>query len=209
MPYPTVDEFKHIVLNTSLDRVVQQHVFEGVPFVFREKPESSAILTKHICQALNVPEQNVRIVGSAKVGFSLNPDSFPRQFSEASDIDVIVVSDRLFDMVWITLLRWHYPRRLLDLGRSEGGWARSRRKDIYWGWLVPNEIQYDGLSFPEILEPLRDFSVAWFNTFQSLSTYSEFATRTISGRLYRTWDHALLYHMEGLRLISERMRAVG
>lgn len=209
MAYLSVDEFKRIILNTSLDHVVEQHVFAGVPYVFRESPESSNLLTKHLCGAMDLPEQNIIVVGSAKVGFSLNPDNFPRKFSETSDIDVIVISEGLFDKVWMTLLKWHYPRRLLDLGRIEGDWARLRRKDIYWGWLVPNEIRYEGLSFPEVLKPLRDISATWFNTFQSLSLYPEFAARTISGRLYRSRDHAFLYHREGLRLICDKIRPTG
>ena len=209
MAYLSVDEFKNIILNASLDHVVQRHIFEGVPYVFRERPESSSLLTKHLCGAMDLSEQNVIVVGSAKVGFSLNPDNFPRKFSEISDIDVIVISEGLFDQVWMTLLKWNYPRRGLNLGRIEGEWAQLRRKDIYWGWLVPNEINYEGLSFPEALKPLRDISATWFNTFQSLSLYPEFAARTISGRLYRTWDQAFLYHIEGLRLICNKIRATG
>jgi hypothetical protein len=208
MPYLSVDEFKYAVLNTSLDLIVQQHIVEGVPYAFRDTPEAGDLLTKHLCKAMGFSEHNVVIVGSAKVGYSLNPDNFPRGFSDSSDIDVVVVSPELFDRVWMTLLSWHYPRRLVDLGRVEGDWARLRRKDIYWGWLVPDEIRYEGLSFPDVLKPLRDISTKWFNTFQSLSLYPEFAARKVSGRLYRTWDHVLRYHMEGLRLLRERIQVI-
>jgi len=205
MPYLNIDDFKHAVLTTSLDLLVRQQIFEGLPYVFRDRPESRDLLTRHLCNALDLSESNVIVVGSAKVGFSLNPDNFPRRFSATSDIDVIVISEQLFDKVWMTLLEWHYPRRLINLGHVEGDWARLRRKDIYWGWLVPNEIRYEGLSYPDVLKPLRDISANWFNSFQSLSLYPEFAARSTSGRLYRTWDHALRYHQEGLRLIRERI----
>lgn len=112
----------------------------GLPYVFRDEPASNDLLTGHLCDALGVLEQNIIVVGSAKVGFSLNPNNFPREFAETSDIDVIVVNKALFDRVWMTLLEWHYPRRLLNLGRSEGKWAANRRKDIYWGWVVPDQL---------------------------------------------------------------------
>ena len=205
MPQPSIDEFKRIVLSTPLSSVVQQYIFQGMPYVFREKPEALNLLTEHLGAAMQLSEQNIVIVGSAKVGFSLNPDNFPRRFSDVSDIDVIVVSETLFNRIWMTLLEWHYPRRLLNLGRAENEWVRLRRKDIYWGWLVPTQIRYEGLSFPSILKPLRDISAQWFNAFQGLSLYPEFAARSVSGRLYRTWDHALRYHMEGLHQIRERI----
>jgi hypothetical protein len=74
--------------------------------------------------------------------------------------------------------------------------------ELYWGWFVPDRIRYGGLSFPDDLIPLRDLSARWFNAFQSLGTLREFAGRSVSGRLYRTWRHALLYHVEGLRLLK-------
>ena len=42
--------------------------------------------------------------------------------------------------------------------------------------------------------------------FHGLSQYPEFAQRTISGRLYRTWDHAMRYHAHGLRQIADALR---
>jgi hypothetical protein len=186
MPYLSIDEFKRIVLSTPLSTVVEDHIFQGMPYAFREKPEALNLLTEHLSATMEVSEQSLVVVGSAKIGFSLNPDTFPRRFSDASDIDVVVISDNLFDRVWMTLLEWHYPRRLLNLGRDENDWVRLRRKDIYWGWLAPTQIRYEGLSFPGILKPLRDLSAQWFNAFQGLSLHPEFAARSVSGRLYRT-----------------------
>ncbi len=207
MAYLTVDQFKETLVSRPLAVIAQQHIFAGLPYVFRDEPESNDMLVGHLCDAMDVSQQNVVIVGSAKVGFSLNPDVFPRAFSETSDIDVIVVSEDLFDRIWMTLLEWHYPRRGVNLGQVEGGWARLRRKDVYWGWLEPDQIHYEGLSFPNVLRPLRDISVKWFNAFQSLSLYPELAAHRVSGRLYRTWDHALHYHADGLRQIRDRIIA--
>lgn len=163
------------------------------------------LLCDHLCQdtLLRLSKENIRVVGSGKIGFSLSPDNFPRLFSDVSDIDVLVVDESLFDKVWLSMLNWHYPRKGFALGGADGRWAKNRRKELYWGWFVPDEIRFSGLSFPSILKPLRDISTAWFNLFQSLSLYSEFAGRNVSGRLYRTWDHARLYQEHGLMQIQE------
>jgi hypothetical protein len=205
MPYLSAQEFETVLLSKPLDLIVEEFIFQGEPYVFRNQFAFFNLLIKHLSKELGVAEQNMTIVGSAKVGFSLNPENFPRQFSETSDIDVLVISEQLFDTIWMTLLKWHYPRRFVSLGKTEGEWQQRRRKEIFWGWLVPNEIQYEGISFPEVLKPLRDLSVKWFNAFQSLSLYPEFAARTVTGRLYRTREHALRYHVEGLRQIHSRL----
>jgi hypothetical protein len=148
-------------------------------------------------------------VGSAKLGFSLNPDSFPRQFLDESDIDVVVVDEPAFDQVWLTMVRWLYPRRIGGrLSGAEKRWTHDRKENLFWGWFIPDEIRYEGLAFPSVLESLRDLSTSWFNAFQSLSEHPEFAARVVSGRLYRTWEHALLYHMDGLRQIKDIVQSM-
>lgn len=205
MRYLSAEEFGQAILTEPHDLIVKEYIFLGEPYVFHDHKAALNLLSQHLSDELEITELNMTVVGSAKLGFSLNPENFPRQFSDASDIDVLIVSEELFDTIWMTLLRWYYPRRLMSLGKFEGEWQQFRRKEIFSGWFVPNEIHYDGISFPEVLKPLRDLSVKWFNAFQSLSLYQEFASRTVSGRLYRTWEHALLYHMEGLRQIRDRL----
>jgi len=203
MPYPSVKEFEKILLTLPLEEIVQEHLFGGEPYVFRTSARAHTLLKQHVSQHLNTPEDDIRIVGSARIGFSLSPDSFGRQFSAESDIDVIVINEQLFDLIWMTLLRWHYPRRNQPFG-SLREWASSRRRDVFLGWFTPHQIQFNpDLPFPQVLSPLRDHAALWFDTFRSLARYPEFAKRDVSGRLYRTWDHALLYHVAGLSQIKQ------
>jgi hypothetical protein len=206
MRYPSAEEFGAMLVTRPLEDVARDCVFQGSPFVFRHHPEALQTLRTHLCAELAVPEESVVIVGSAKIGFSLNPDTFPRRFSNESDIDVLIVDQGLFDKVWLTLLKWQYPRRIKGLDRPDAEWARERRKEVYWGWFVPDKIRYEGLSLPDVLKPLRDISTRWFNAFRGLGQYAALATRNVSGRLYRTWEHALLYHVDGLSQIRERLR---
>ncbi len=209
-PYPSVGDFKEALLDQPLGQVVQDTIFKGLPYVFRERPESLDVLKHHLCQEIGLSWENIIVVGSAKVGFSLNPANFPRQFSEDSDIDILAVDESLFDEVWTTLLKWNYPRRLVRLGRVDNDWIYNRRKDIYWGWFVPDQIRFEGISFPDALSPVRDLSTRWFNAFRGLSRFVEhpdLVSREVSGRLYRTWNHAFLYHEEGLRLLKTVLKA--
>jgi hypothetical protein len=199
---PTVSEFRTALLTRPLNELVDEYVFSDRPFAFRELPEAMPKLRSHLSTRLKLNEKNVVIVGSAQVGFSLSPDSFFRPFSKESDIDVLVVDEKLFDTIWTTILQWHYPRRSW-LDASDWGWAKQRQKELYWGWFTPSRIRFDGLTLPEMLRPVRDLSASWFNAFRSLALYREFSRRDVSGRLYRTWDHARMYHMNGLAQIRE------
>ena len=205
MSAPSLADFRNDLLSQSLDWVADHYLFEGISYVFRESPNLLESFTGHLFDELGFGPENVRIVGSAKVGFSLSLDNFPRAFSDTSDIDVLIVNEALFDQIWFNILTWHYPRRQLHLGGSDSIWMRTRRKDLYWGWLHPDKIKYEGLSLPEVLKPLRDISTSWFNAFHSFSRYPEFADRQVSGRLYRSWDHARLYQIDSLRQIKQQV----
>jgi len=202
--YPTAEHFAQMLLSQGFCEIIHQHIFKGLPFVFRQTPQTFDVLKKHLASELRLDLSNISVVGSARLGFSLNPDNFPRQFSDTSDIDILIVDRDLFDEVWTTLLRWNYPRRLVKLGKADNEWIYKRRKECYWGWFAPDQMRFEGISFPEALEPIRDLSTRWFDAFRSLSQYSDYAElarREVSGRLYRTWNHAYLYHEEGLRLL--------
>jgi len=205
--FPTVEEFKTALITRPLNGVVKDYIFEGVPYAFRDTPALMKTLRSYLSGALGIKDENTIIIGSAKTGFSLSPDAMFRQFSDNSDIDVLVVDERIFDEIWQIVLKWHYPRRLRGLEGLDIPWGRVRRRELYWGWFVPHQIRYKGLSFPEALKPLRDISTAWFNAFRGLSQLPEFSRRDIHGRLYRTWDHATLYHLDGLRQIKEILEA--
>lgn len=204
MAQPTVEQFKGLLRIQPLDWIVENYIFKGTPFVFCTDPRLLDILHGHLVSNLRLRKENIVVVGSAKIGFSLNPYSFPRKFSDKSDIDILVVDEKLFDGVWRTILKWNYPRRLRLYG-MDWTWTKKRMEDLYWGWFVPDKIKFEGLTFPSVLKPVRAISTQWFDTFRSLSRYPELADRNISGRLYRTWQHALLYHVEGLRRIREKI----
>lgn len=205
MANTVLDNFKSDLTSQPLDWVADNYIFEGTPFVFKDQPESTRVLIDHLSAELGLMANNLRIIGSAKIGFSLDPNNFPRDFTDRSDIDVLVVDEQLFDTIWMIVLKWHYPRRIAGLFGDDHQWMRKRRKDLYWGWLHPDKIRYEGLSLPEVLRPLRDISTKWFNAFHSLSLYSELSGRNVSGRLYRSWDHARSYHCDTLQQIKDNI----
>lgn len=96
------------------------------------------------------------------------------------------------------MVRWHYRRRY-RLPPSDRKWDAERRNDLYWGYLNPTGFRYQGVSRSQQLKPAKRVSVAWFNAFQSLGQLPAFAGRRVSGRLYRSRDHAISYHDHGLR----------
>jgi hypothetical protein len=202
MTYPSAEEFEQLLLTDPIDDLVINHILTGVPYIFREDGNAATVLTEHLAAALGKLPGSIQVVGSGRLGFSLNPKNFKRPFSDASDLDVAVIDEELFDSVWHTLLEWNYMRRH-KLPKPEWKWLKTRQSELYWGWLRPERLsRHEGLLFPEILKPIRDFATLWFNAFRSLGQTRTFASRNVSGRLYRSHEHARLYHRHGLQLLK-------
>jgi hypothetical protein len=148
------------------------------------------------------------------MGFSLNPDRALQPFQAASDIDIAVVHAGLFDHAWHTMLAWDY---LTMRSRSvpEQRWLWRRRDEVWSGWSYPGGWHFSErggieLSFPTALKPARDFAYRWFAAFRSLSRYKhhpEIPRHVVTARLYRTREHAALYHESGLRALRAHLPA--
>lgn len=199
----------------ALEAFADAEIMSGLPFIFANEGQL-ADFQAHVANALGEEgvAQNVRIVGSARTGFSLDPDRFPVPFREASDIDIVVVHTNLFDEIWRTMLTWDYLT-IRNRSYQEQQWLSSRHYEVWSGWYDPpgwhfQERRGIELSFPDELKPLRDFAHTWFSAFRSLSRYKghpEISRHKISARLYRTRNHANMYHVSGLRALRRRLSA--
>ncbi len=114
------------MITCNLDEVVDTHLFAGVPFSFSGNPDIYDRMLQELSYGLKVGKQDICIVGSARIGFSLSPEKFGVPFGQFSDVDVVVVSPDLFDPSWINILtnplvRWSSLRdhlKIICVGRE-------------------------------------------------------------------------------------------
>lgn len=193
--YPTRQEFEEMLLSQDVLDIVRNVIFKGVPFSFARQPDIYLQMVNQIAVGLSVSAGNVCVVGSARLGFSLAPERFGTPFGEHSDIDVFVVSPELFDKSWFNILAYRKTpwarlkpptRKQLDAHREE--------HFVFRGWIYPNSISQ-----------ALDIGENWMNTFNGLSTIPELSDLDIKGRLYRTWNHAEIYHRQGLIAIKNKI----
>lgn len=193
--YPTASEFARLLQVTQLDWILENHVLTGLPYHFCDNPELYEEMVSVLAHDLNVDEEDIRVVGSARIGFSLAPPRFGQPFDAFSDIDVIVVSPALFDPSWVDIvtnrhLRWSRLRPKTQ----ERLKAHQSHHYIYQGWIYPMSVS-EALGIGE----------QWFNAFNGLSKIPELSNRNVNARLYRSWDHARYYHRRGLRQIKRNL----
>jgi len=134
--------------------------------------DQEAELRRSISDHLGVSMRDVIVTGSAKLGFTIvqkpgRPVFSP--FSDQSDIDVTIISERLFHQLWVEVNRHH---------AEAGSWTElnSFRKYLMKGWIRPDLL-------PKVdFAPSRD----WFELFRGLTASGKYGIYKISGGLYHS-----------------------
>ena len=79
--------------------LAQLWLTEGIPFAFFECPALYDSIRSWLGTKLDVHAKEISIVGSARLGESLNPKKIGTPFNKESDLDWFVVSGRLFNQL--------------------------------------------------------------------------------------------------------------
>jgi hypothetical protein len=126
----SVDEFKNDIATLDTYAVYQKYILSKYNWYFenilscklRSVADISANFTSIISNTFGVHSDNIIMVGSGKMGYSLTPvkeNVEPKLFKsfcidgrerKASDIDVAIISDSLFYQYWL-LLRKSFKMR--------------------------------------------------------------------------------------------------
>lgn len=202
MAHLSAGEFKELLLTRSLEELTQTHVFGGLPYYFRAKPGDYDLMRDLLAKGLGLSAERFTVVGSGKTGFSLDPKNPFIPCHPKSDIDVVIVDAEMFDKFWFSLLAWGYPLQG-RMSTHDKDWWFAHKNALCLGYEYPGLRIPRSPALPQLVQPIRDLYGLWKTAFLSLGRYNPFLGVTIDGRLYRTWNHAMAYHVDGLRRIRD------
>ena len=109
----TLTKFKSDLKNDSLSNkeIIDKYIFTGNPFIFGGDDGLYSSLKSKLSLKYKVEITKVFMVGSAKLGFSIARKKLWKSFDDDSDIDMVIISEELFDNLWIKLSdlsHYHY-----------------------------------------------------------------------------------------------------
>ena len=151
-----------------------------------------------VSTGLNISFHSMKIVGSAKTGFSLSPHKLLTPFHDgggpkepSSDIDIAIVSERLYQKFW---------DRLRNV---QGLWNRyyydQLTRSIFRGYINDKDLmRINGVreEWTELTSPIN----------VSLQDNLGFV-HPISYRVYRYWDDLEDYQLYGITKAKEKLEA--
>jgi hypothetical protein len=190
------DQFKEMLLREPLDEFVTNRLFSMMPHIFQSQSETYVTFKRALSSGLGVDYGNVVIIGSALLGFSAKPRQFGRPYRDGSDVDVIIVSELLFEQAWADLLRWQHLRNWSMPYHQVQQVLTHHKISVYWGHV-----------WPDLLRKICAFTPRWTESFRQLSRTPELAGFEFKGRLYKSWNHAMFYHAYSLQQIRAKLRS--
>lgn len=195
------------------EQIFQKHVVDGGSFFFQEvlnQPNLEYELRHDLADSLNISINDVVIIGSGKLGFSLKTPKFDKFDSryektgnvrDRSDLDIAIVNRRLYDVSveQIFQLSKHYDKEWMQHHWQMNSYYRER-SDLFGryarylarGWLRPDLVPtvfYDQC-------PWRNVSEDWRKRLHK---------RTISLGFYSDWHYLKWYHMDNLERLKSQL----
>jgi hypothetical protein len=160
--------------------VVRRHITYGSSFILDDG--SYVALKSEIASHFGLYPNDVYIVGSSKLGFSIAEKKRYRYFHDGSDIDIAIVSSTLFDEMWKQV--FDYWTRNGPLSDIDPGF----RKYLFRGWIRPDLLP------PADAFPLRG---DWWDFFLSITSSGNYGPYELRGGLYKS-----LHFLEQYQRIS-------
>src|SRR4051794_37356146 len=108
------------------------------PYAFRARPSDYDEFRVEVGARLSVDSAEIELVGSARLGFSLNPDHLLRAFEPSSDLDLVIVSSEVFDAAWQEMLINASSIALAN--EDEKRRLRKTRENFFNGYLRPDHV---------------------------------------------------------------------
>lgn len=185
--------FRTAILSMAPLAFCRHHLFDPHAWLFTASSGLSAAGTYHdfrvtVANAINTSPNNIAIIGSGKYGFSMSPSKAMRPFSENSDIDVVIVSPELFDLVWRDV------RTAIFNGYSH-------LKSMHGNQIILRFIVIDS-AHRYSSNYLRATALIIADLARRLNLETRIQ-RPFKFRIYASWEDVELYHSEGVNKLRD------
>ena len=130
---------------------------------------------------------NVIIVGSGKLGFSIKPNKRYVEFGEDSDIDIAIISPKLFEEIWDEVTLY------IENNISYPKYPKFCEKLSQNGWIRPDYL------------PQIKIKNDWFDYFRLLTNSKKFSDYNLTAGLYYNYKFLENYQLKCIKQCKENL----
>ena len=168
----------------NADLFVSSYVFNKIPILWSDDINSYLQWKIDFASRIEIDPTNIQIVGSARLGYSLNPKKNFKKFDNNSDTDVAIISPSPFEQAWLVLRQ--------DISRSFRNKEENRELNIF----VKNLIFYQTIPTERIL-PHLSFGRRWIKQSDEMlkKLGRKHMGRELNFRIYRSHEALRSYQI--------------
>ncbi|OKH64022.1 hypothetical protein EB74_11420 [Mycobacterium sp. SWH-M5] len=175
-------------LDRDIEYFVTMRLFEGVPAIWPKTIDY--VRWRHeVAKRLSVDPVSIQVVGSARLGYSLNPGKNFKRFDKESDLDIAVVSADLFELTWREL------RQLIN-ARPELNERKSYLRKLVFDECIALDVVLPQLSYGKDWAYCRDELIELLG--------GDLIDREVKYRLYRNHSALRDYQIKGVQMARDR-----
>ena len=176
-----------------LSFVFSKWLLDATPYIFEGERITGIKWKERIATRIEVDSHAISVIGSAGLGFSLNPRKNFKYFDHESDIDLAIISHHHFEV------GWNYLRNLgtdyYKLTQKQKNVIEDHRKRlIYWGTVATDKIL-----------TILPFGKTWHACLDDASHEHPANNRDINVRLYRDFESLRSYHVMNLENTRQKL----
>lgn len=164
-----IDDFKKDLNTLNSNQLFRKYILTGQAFALDNSKYYQ--LKEEVCDYFEIEFNDIVLVGSGKLGFSIKPSKRYEEFGNESDIDIAVVSTELFQKVW---------KEAFLYKKSGAYWPKS---NIFFQYLSEGWIRPDKLPSSRFF----DFTEKWWTFFNQITSNGRYGHVKIRGGLYHSW----------------------
>lgn len=190
----TLENFREIIIESDDSEkqllFIQKFLFHGIPAVFKDREDDYFEFRNQIASKFGVGFHEVFIVGSAKLGFSYYKGT---QFNYDSDIDVVIVNEKLFEEFYFKITEYQYQldRQYKTVDLKELKVYSDFLRYLVKGWMRPDKLP---TSFQVNL-----LKSEWFDFFESISYgRSEVGNYKVTAGLFKNFEYLEKYYTRSI-----------
>ncbi len=173
----------------------RQNLLQGIPYVFNGNKEYYYKFRKRIAEHWDIHFQDIHITGSASLGFSIFKQT---TFSLDSDIDVAIVSSKLFEEIMGNIHKYQLELRAQRKTVSQQEIKKYHRflEYVAMGWIRPDLLPTN------LIEEINFLKDDWTQFFNSISNNkSEVGNYEVNAGVFKSHHHLEEYTLLGLKQI--------
>ncbi len=187
------DKFIADLISNPVDMTTSSWIIERVPYIFSENRELYLRWKHELSKKINVDSAAILLTGSSAVGISLNPNKNYSPFSDASDIDIAIISDYYFSLAWYFLR---------NLGASRYSYSQTIKQSIddhvkryiYWGTIATDKII-----------SILPFGKAWTIAINEMKKITPTIDKDIKLRIYKDFECLRYYQSSCLKKLRNTL----